>query len=84
MPPRQVVLRGDATVMAGWQRALATDYRPDTMVIVLADDWRLVAPMLEPPAPAAGGVNAYVCRGVECLAPVNSLAALRDQLASAR
>ena len=34
-PPQVVILRGDGTTIAEWQRALARTYRPDTIVLAL-------------------------------------------------
>jgi len=81
-PPQIVILRGQAAEMAGWQRALAQTYRPDTMVIALDAGLAGLPPVLDKGVPAAG-VNAWVCRGVTCLPPVTELAALERVLAGA-
>ncbi len=83
MPPRVVVLRGAAPEVATWRLALAAAYRPDTFVVAVPAATHGLAPVLDKPAPASG-VNAFVCEGVTCLAPVADLAALRSLLAAGR
>ncbi len=80
-PPQTVILRGDIKTMAEWQRALARTYRPDTMVIALPAGSAGLPSVLDKAAPPAG-VNAWVCRGVTCLAPVTDLAGLERVLAA--
>ena len=71
-PPRIVVLRGEANVLGDWQRALAAQYRPDTLIIALRNSESNLPPALNKP-PCMGGVNAWVCQGVSCLPPVSDL-----------
>ena len=74
--------RRRADVAAEWQRALARRYRPDTLVIALpAGRSRDCRAVLDKPAPA-GGVNAWVCRGVTCLPPISDLAELERVLSA--
>jgi len=78
-PPRIVVLRGPPAQMLEWRRALDRAYLPDALVIALSPGQAQLPPPLEkPPAPAA--VNAWVCQGVSCLAPVDNLDRLLDVL----
>jgi uncharacterized protein len=77
--PTTIVLRGDASQARAWQRELAREYRPRTLYLTPQGDERALPPALARPAPAEG-VNAYVCRGVSCLAPVSSLESLRALL----
>ena len=79
-PPQTVVLRGAPDAMADWQRALARSCRPDTLVIALATGQAGLPPVLDKAAPAAG-VNAWVCRGVECLPAIDDMAGLVRVLA---
>ena len=65
VPPRMVILRGPQAGLASWQRALATQYRPDTLVIAVPAHIDALPPALA--KPAAAGVNAWVCQGVSCL-----------------
>jgi uncharacterized protein YyaL (SSP411 family) len=71
-PPQMVILRGERS--DDWRRELAADCRPDTMVLAVPSQLRGLPPSLD--KPAAGNVNAWVCRGVTCLAPI----ADREQL----
>ena len=82
-PPQTVVLRGEAGALAKWQRALAARYRPDTLVIAIPAGRAGLPPVLDKAAPA-GGVNAWVCRGVTCLAPISDLADLERTLSAGR
>ncbi len=82
-PPQTVVLRGEAGALAEWQRALATRYRPDTLVIAIPADRAGLPPVLDKAA-RAGGVNAWICRGVTCLPPVSDLADLERTLSAGR
>jgi len=78
-PPQTVVLRGEAGALAEWQRMLASRYRPDTLVIAIPAGWAGLPPVLDKAAPA-GGVNAWICRGVTCLPPISDLAELERVL----
>jgi uncharacterized protein YyaL (SSP411 family) len=80
-PPQTVVLRGEAGALAKWQRSLAARYRPDTLVIAIPAGRAGLPPVLDKAAPA-GGVNAWVCRGVTCLPPVADLAGLERALSA--
>ncbi|HEX9672585.1 MAG TPA: thioredoxin domain-containing protein [Burkholderiales bacterium] len=82
VPPQTVVLRGEAGAMSGWRRALAARYRPDTLVVAIPAGQAGLPPVLDKAAPPRG-VNAWVCRGVTCLPPINDLAALERTLSAA-
>ena len=82
-PPQTVVLRGEAGALAKWQRSLAARYRPDTLVLAIPAGRAGLPPVLDKAAPA-GGVNAWVCRGVTCLAPISDLADLERTLSAGR
>jgi hypothetical protein len=74
-PPAIVVLRGPAGGVAGWQRRLAG--RRAFVMAVPNGTPGLPAALAKPETPA---VNAWVCRGVNCLAPVANFAELEDIL----
>jgi len=58
--------------MRVWRRALDQAYLPTTLILALAPGAEdLPLPLAKPLAPAA--VNAWVCQGVTCLAPVDTL-----------
>ena len=80
-PPTIVVLRGlDAP---DWQRRLAARYRPHTLALRIADAATALPAALAKPIPAHG-VNAWVCRGVECLPAITGLDQLLTTLTAAR
>jgi len=80
-PPTVVVLRGPAVDTAHWLHALRAAQDPARMVLALEPGQPGLPPSLD--KPWTGGVNAWVCRGVHCLAPVSEvsglLASLREQ-----
>ncbi|MBI3044189.1 MAG: thioredoxin domain-containing protein [Betaproteobacteria bacterium] len=80
-PPQTVILRGAGEELAEWQHALAQTYRPDTMVIALPTGLTELPPVLDKTVPPAR-VNAWVCRGVTCLAPLTDLAGLERVLSA--
>jgi uncharacterized protein YyaL (SSP411 family) len=82
-PPQTVVLRGEAGALAKWQRSLAAGYRPDTLVIAIPAGRAGLPPVLDKAAPA-GGVNAWICRGVTCLPAISDLADLEHTLSAGR
>jgi uncharacterized protein YyaL (SSP411 family) len=77
-PPRIVVLRGDRDALAPWLRALAADYRPDTVVLGVPGDASGLPEALA--KPLGQGVNAFICQGVTCSAPVSELDLMRRLL----
>ena len=68
-PPGILILRGPADSMVQWQRALGAD--PRRLLLALPNG---IAGLPEALAkPESDHVNAWVCRGVTCLAPTASL-----------
>jgi len=78
-PPTIVILRGGPDV-AAWQRKLAQLYLPDALVVAVPPRASGLPPALDKPVSA--GVNAWVCRGVSCLAPISDPATLISVLTS--
>ena len=71
-PPRVVVLRGPEGQMLEWRQVLDQAYLPATLILALAPGATDLPPLLgKPIVPEA--VNAWVCQGVTCLAPVDKL-----------
>ncbi len=68
-PPDTLILRGPADSMAQWQRALGAD--PCRLVLALPNGITGLPPTLA--KPESDHVNAWVCRGVTCLAPTANL-----------
>jgi uncharacterized protein YyaL (SSP411 family) len=71
VPTRTVILRGPREDLVRWRRALAEVYAPHTLVLALAPDIAELPPVLA--KPAQGRVNAWICEGVTCLAPLERL-----------
>jgi len=68
VPPRLVVLRGPSHEVAAWQARLGKMQLPGTLTLALPSTLTGLPVTLDKPAGEA--VNAWVCSGVTCLAPV--------------
>jgi uncharacterized protein YyaL (SSP411 family) len=77
-PARTVILRGPPAQLRSWRSALAQRYLPYTMVIAAGTGLRDLPPVLAKPAGAE--VNAWVCEGVTCLAPIDRLEDLLERV----
>jgi len=77
-PPCLVVLRGPAAQLREWQDVLGRHYLPHTLILAPAASAVGLPPTLAKPV-VSDAVNAWVCQGVTCLAPVDKL----DQLLGA-
>jgi len=77
-PTRTVILRGPSAELRRWRSALARRHLPHTMVIAAGTELRDLPPALA--KPAGGQVNAWVCEGVTCLAPIDRLEDLVEQV----
>jgi hypothetical protein len=80
-PTRSVVLRGPEEKISAWATDLARHFLPDTLVLPIAADVMALPAVLDKPAGANGTVNAYLCEGVSCSAPVSDPGRLRAMLA---
>jgi uncharacterized protein YyaL (SSP411 family) len=78
-PTRIAIIRGNAEEIAIWQRVLFAAYRPDTLIVALADAVSGLPAALAKPASAAPA--AWICRGTACLAPITRLDAVESALA---
>ncbi len=74
-PPATAILRGPALALPPWSQAMAREYLPGTLVLAIPAGTPGLPPVLDKPATAS--VNAWLCRGVTCLPPMDSLEALR-------
>jgi uncharacterized protein YyaL (SSP411 family) len=79
-PPEIVVLRGEAEKIDTWQRELARLYAPRRLVLGVPSGSVELPPALADKLAPASGVAAYVCVGMTCSAPIDSLAALASAL----
>jgi len=73
-PPTVIILRGERAAMAEWQRTLSSRALPHCMVMALPAGLISGFPALDKLVDES--VNAYVCRGVECLPAIKNLDAL--------
>ena len=73
-----MILRGPSAELRRWRSALAQCYLPHTMVIAAGTGLRDLPPVLAKPAGIQ--VNAWVCEGVTCLAPIDRLEDLLEQV----
>jgi uncharacterized protein YyaL (SSP411 family) len=78
-PTQIVILRGEARTIEGWRAHLARLYVPHRLTLAIPAEVSDLPPALADKTPRAGPV-AYVCRGSTCSAPLDSLAALTEQL----
>ncbi|MEQ1519392.1 MAG: hypothetical protein ABL931_23195 [Usitatibacteraceae bacterium] len=78
LPPRVVILAGPERGLPAFQTALAGTYLPSTLVLAIKGGTsQLPAALTRPDTP---DVNAYVCQGVTCLAPVADVGKLLESL----
>jgi hypothetical protein len=77
-PTRTVIVRGPEADMNRWRRELAQRYAPQTMVIAIGSAASGLPPVLA--KPAGGRVSAWVCEGSACLAPIDRLESLIEQV----
>jgi uncharacterized protein YyaL (SSP411 family) len=74
-PPAVLVLRGEPDAISRWAAEMARVSLPAMLVIPAENGAPGMPPLLDKPLrPEA--VNAWLCRGVTCLAPISSLADL--------
>ena len=78
-PPRLVILRGPAGEIEAWQRELQSVFDPRRRVLAIpAGAAPLPAALAE--KPAGERPLAYICQGLQCSAPIDSLAQLASEL----
>jgi uncharacterized protein YyaL (SSP411 family) len=77
-PPRTVIVRGPDSEIRRWRRELGRRYAPQTMVIAIGSAAVGLPPALD--KPAGGATSAWVCEGTVCLAPVDRVEDLLEQV----
>ena len=70
-PPETVILRGETDAMTTWHRELRKIYAPHRLVLAIPAGTQKLTEVLD--KPMRNTVNAWVCRGVTCLPPINDL-----------
>ncbi|HRP74774.1 MAG TPA: thioredoxin domain-containing protein, partial [Rhodocyclaceae bacterium] len=78
VPPATVVVRGPAQALVSWQRRLNAHHIPDVMLLAIPRGTPDLPPALD--KPAGERVNAWVCRGVNCLSPIVDIEKLEGAL----
>jgi hypothetical protein len=76
--PDVVILRGPRVAALPWQRALAGRYAPSRLSLFVDPSLTGIPVALD--KPLASAVNAWVCRGVNCLRPIGDLPELLHEL----
>ncbi len=74
-PPTTVIVNGPPAAFGPWREALRRDYLPSTLVVFVGDTAGIPPPLAKPAGPT---VNAWVCQGVKCLAPLAEPGQLRE------
>ena len=81
-PPAILILRGQPERMADWQRRLNAGFRPHLLTFALDATADGLPPALQ--REYSDDVNAWLCRGVECLPVIDNPEALLNALSSLR
>ena len=76
-PPTTVIVNGPEASLGPWREALRREYLPSALVLFTGTAGGMPPPLAKPAGPA---VNAWVCEGVTCLAPVGEPGRLRESL----
>ena len=79
-PTETVVLRGQQAALSEWSRALSENYAPRRLVLAIPESATFLPGSLAGYEAPAAGVNAYVCGGGRCLAPISDLVELQEYL----
>ena len=75
-PPETIILRGERSALSPCKQALARLYAPHRLVLAIPSGTQKLTEILDKPVHDA--VNAWVCRGVTCLAPITDLQELLE------
>ena len=77
VPPSLLVLRGAPDALAEWGAKLARELLPRTQLAAIPNGVSGLPPVLEKPQ-RPEPVNGWLCRGVNCLAPISDLRSLLE------
>ena len=80
-PPQIVLLHGDGEVLEAWRRRCAQPCAPQRLTLALAAHAAPPPGLLIGRRADAAPVTAYLCRGLQCLPPMTTLAELEPELA---
>jgi uncharacterized protein YyaL (SSP411 family) len=76
-PPTTVIVTGPPAAFGPWRAALRRAYLPTAVVLFVPEGSPVPPPLAKPALP---GVNAWVCEGTACLAPIGTPEQLRETL----
>jgi hypothetical protein len=77
-PPGMVIVMGEHGALAPWREPLDAAYLPARLALFIEAGTAGLPPPLD--KPARDTVNAWVCEGVTCLPPIESVEELRAAL----
>src|SRR5207237_5303806 len=77
-PPRTLIVTGPRDGFGPWKELLDPAYLPSTLVLFVPSGMPGLPQFLA--KPSAETVNAWLCEGVTCLPPINSIDKLRETL----
>ena len=77
-PPKMVILRGNAHDLTVWKCQIIKQYQPYTQFLYLDETVTNLPPSLQ--RNLQKNVNAWICQGVTCAAPINNLKELLEDL----
>jgi uncharacterized protein len=75
-PPQIIVLRGTQSHMRIWEKAISKLNLPHSLCFAVPQDAHAVPIVFDKPLPKNGEVNAWVCRGLNCLPEITDLSTL--------
>jgi uncharacterized protein YyaL (SSP411 family) len=77
-PPAMVIVKGPDEQMRNWKLELNRKYLPNVIILALPESLQNLPATLSRVSQDA--VNAWVCRGVQCLPPIDNLDVLMEHL----
>jgi uncharacterized protein YyaL (SSP411 family) len=80
-PPSTVILRGEPSICAAWQRAIERAFRPHAFVLDLSRATDLPGVLARPHEDRGAEATAWVCSGTACLPAIHALPDLEAALA---
>jgi uncharacterized protein YyaL (SSP411 family) len=83
-PSSTVLLRGESSVCAAWQRQAEQTYRPRVQMLDLSRENALPGALARPHAGGTSEATAWLCTGTSCLPPIHSYDALEAALSAVR
>jgi uncharacterized protein YyaL (SSP411 family) len=81
-PPELVVLRGSDEILREWLGACRTGYHPHRLSFAIPRDARYLPGLLAERRTPEKGATGYVCSGMACRAPVDTIEQLRKALSA--